>query len=78
MLLWAEITQSKGFVAMAAKSDIPSEPDDFPVPLGVFLNTLVGTHDEIWIKAMQIAHGDKKRTMAEFAALLATLRSTPV
>ncbi len=75
MLLWAEITQIKGFVAMAAKSDTP---DDFPVPLGVFLNTLVGTHDEIWIKVMQSAHGDKKRTVAEFAALLDALRSTPV
>ena len=76
--MWAEITKSKGFVVMAAKLDAPPAPDDFPVPLGMFLNTLVGTQNEVWIKAMQLAHGDKKRTVAEFAALLDTLRSTPV
>ncbi len=63
---------------MAAKADTSAVSDDFPVPLGVFLNTLVGTQDEIWIKAMQSAHGDKKRTVKEFAALLNALRSTPV
>jgi hypothetical protein len=78
VVLWAEITQIKGFVVMAAKSDTPAVSDDFPVPFATFAATLVGTHDEVWIKVMQSAHGGKKQTVKEFAGLLEALRSTPV
>ena len=52
--------------------------DDFPVPIKTFTDKLIGTHDEVWVKAMQAAHGSKKLTEKRFAALLECLRSTPV
>ena len=56
---------------------MPTFNNDFPVPIQTFLAKLVGSHDEVWIKAMRAAHGDKRLTEQQFADLLAEMKSAP-
>ena len=52
-------------------------PQEFPEPLAVFAKRLKGTTDEVYVKLLQIRHGDRPRLSSEWAARLETLRTLP-
>lgn len=51
--------------------------NDFPVPLATFKPLVRRTPDEIWLKTLELEHGDERHTEQGWADLLALYWGPP-